>query len=404
MLTLEERVPKIAPTSSQEYASRYLFSGYKDTSKRTEGGAVLPVDGNGKPKHTPEETHQQLPPKRDKQAKAVSIIRSMLEQSDQPMSLREIASDPRLDVIDSNNPYVLVCASLRQNPDKLFEKIRKGVYGLVGKEYAVQSQPEPEKPMPKEHDEPVHGGNGSIKTKSRPHKKRYHRVEGGYVRNGSNNGSNGSGSNNGTVSVSGGNGKKVKTTASSKRGNATDLELVNRAKEGDLVAFEDLMGAYRNLVGRIIYDRVYDVHITADLIQVTFLKAYKSLRTLKEGNKFKGWVASIARNTIIDHFRKNKVTPTSLDEFIDEGLDPPDPVHRWGVNEFQGVKEETREVILTAIRKLPPIYGQIIKLRHLNDMTYKQMAKQIHSPVATVESRLYRARLLLREVLDRELV
>ena len=61
--------------------------------------------------------------------------------------------------------------------------------------------------------------------------------------------------------------------------------------------------------------------------------------------------------------------------------------------------EEMREKVLTVVNGLPRIYQQIILLRHLRRMTYKEMSDFLGLPVATIESRLYRARLMLKEQL-----
>lgn len=178
-----------------------------------------------------------------------------------------------------------------------------------------------------------------------------------------------------------------------------DDELVVRFKEkGDRRAYERLVAKYSNYVASIAFNIVGDPHIAGDMAQETFVKAYKKIQHLDNPRRFKAWLFSICRSTCIDWLRRERIRPCSLDRMAeDEGLEPPESVRRGSVSTEV---EELRERIMTVITQMPKIYQQIVMLKHLRNMSYKDMSDFLGVPIATIESRLYRARLLLKERLQ----
>ena len=178
-----------------------------------------------------------------------------------------------------------------------------------------------------------------------------------------------------------------------------DVALIGRCREGDLTAFEALVAKYSNLVGSIAYNILGDVHVAGDITQETFLKVYRHLPELEEVKRFKGWLCSIVRTTCVDHLRKDRVKPASLDKISDEGLEPEGEIIGSALRPASQELEELREKTLQIVNQLPKIYQQIILLRHLRRMTYREMSDFLGLPIATIESRLYRARLMLKDKL-----
>jgi len=178
-----------------------------------------------------------------------------------------------------------------------------------------------------------------------------------------------------------------------------DVALIGRCQEGDLDAFEALVSKYSNLVGSIAYNIVGDVHVAGDITQETFLKVFKHLPELAEPKRFKGWLCSIVRTTCVDHLRKDRVKPASLDKINDDGLELEGEIIGSALRPASQELEELREKTLQIVNQLPKIYQQIILLRHLRRMTYREMSDFLALPVATIESRLYRARLMLKDKL-----
>lgn len=180
---------------------------------------------------------------------------------------------------------------------------------------------------------------------------------------------------------------------------ADDAALILRSRAGETEAFETLMSKYANLVGSIAYNIVGDVHVAGDITQETFLKVYRNLENLEDPRRFKGWLCSIVRTTCVDWLRKERVRPASLEKIAEDGVEPQGEFLGAVFKQTSTELEELREKILYIVNALPKIYQQIILLRHLRKMTYREMSDFLGLPIATIESRLYRARLMLKDKL-----
>jgi len=178
-----------------------------------------------------------------------------------------------------------------------------------------------------------------------------------------------------------------------------DALLIERSRKGETAAFEDLMAKYANLVGSIAYNIVGDVHAAGDITQDTFLKVYRNLGNLEDPRRFKGWLCMIARTTCVDHLRKERLKPASLEKIAEDGVEPEGEFLGAVFKQTSTELEELREKILHVVNGLPKIYQQIILLRHLRKMTYREMSDFLGLPIATIESRLYRARIMLKDKL-----
>jgi RNA polymerase sigma-70 factor (ECF subfamily) len=179
-----------------------------------------------------------------------------------------------------------------------------------------------------------------------------------------------------------------------------DAALIERSRAGESESFEALIAKYANLVGSIAYNIVGDVHVAGDITQETFLKVFRNLANLEDPRRFKGWLCSIVRTTCVDWLRKERVKPCSLETIAQDGLEPEGEVLGTVFRQTSTELEELREKILHIVNDLPKIYQQIILLRHLRRMTYREMSDFLGLPVATIESRLYRARLMLKDKLQ----
>jgi len=178
-----------------------------------------------------------------------------------------------------------------------------------------------------------------------------------------------------------------------------DAVLIARAQTGETGAFESLMAKYANLVGSIAYNIVGDVHVAGDITQETFLKVFRNIANLEDPRRFKGWLCMIVRTTCVDWLRKERLKPASLEKIAEDGLEVEGEFLGAALNPSSTETEELREKVLHVVNALPKIYQQIILLRHLRKMTYREMSDFLGLPVATIESRLYRARLMLKDKL-----
>jgi len=183
---------------------------------------------------------------------------------------------------------------------------------------------------------------------------------------------------------------------------AQDHELVARVKAGENDFFEEIVRRYQRQIGNFIYRMIGDYETALDLTQEVFIKIYASLDRYKFEYKFSTWIFKIASNTAIDHLRKQTVLIRSLSQTTADmeevELQLPD---RAASPEQALAKRERREQIEWVIAKLPPHYRELIVLRHVNDLSYDEIAEVTGLPLGTVKNRIFRAREAMRKQLQR---
>ena len=130
-------------------------------------------------------------------------------------------------------------------------------------------------------------------------------------------------------------------------------------------------------------------HDAEDIVQESFLKAYKALDTFRGGDA-RAWMLSIVRNTAMDFRRRDKsgIAVPLGDEGYEPRDDSPDP-------ERILVDQSRREQVRQAISHLEPEFREVIVLREIEGLSYKEIASVLSIPMGTVMSRLSRARNLL---------
>jgi len=136
-----------------------------------------------------------------------------------------------------------------------------------------------------------------------------------------------------------------------------------------------------------------------DLVQETYLKAYRYYDKFEEGTNFKAWLFKIMKNTFINNYRKRQQAP-ALSDFADIEESFESQVSEDVARPIKNPEEEFLENVLDedvqrALDKLPPDYRMVVILADLEGFSYKEIAEILEVPVGTVMSRLYRARRLL---------
>ncbi|NUN51037.1 MAG: sigma-70 family RNA polymerase sigma factor [Candidatus Brocadiae bacterium] len=173
-----------------------------------------------------------------------------------------------------------------------------------------------------------------------------------------------------------------------------DASLVSLARNGDAKAFEALVHRHSGLVGGIAWQVLGDSNAAADVAQETFLKVHRRLETLEDPTRFRAWICGIARTSAIDWIRRN-ARQKSLEQLEDSGRETAAPAPKEGSLE----QEELYAKVIRVVNGLPKLYRDVVVMKHLERKSYAEIAKAFGISVATVESRLYRARLLLRDTL-----
>jgi len=193
-----------------------------------------------------------------------------------------------------------------------------------------------------------------------------------------------------------------KTKNTQLRVSPSDEELVKSAKIGDALAFEQLVQRYEEKIYNLIYRMVDDKTIVKDILQETFIKAYRSLPSFRENSKFSTWLYRIAINFCLMHARKKKKKTLPLDELIqtEEGEIPKD-IPDWSSNpEATLQNKELKNKLESAISSLPDDYKSVLILRDIDGLSNKEVSKILNITVPAVKSRIHRAREFLRERLS----
>ena len=181
-----------------------------------------------------------------------------------------------------------------------------------------------------------------------------------------------------------------------------DHELVRACLDGDATAYRGLVERYQGRIYNVIFGMVRNREDARDLTQDAFVKAYKNLHRFRFGSSFYTWICRIGMNVAIDHLRKQKVRKAQ--EF-DDGIVTKEQggvislAHHRGSPDKELERTRVHQQILAALDTLPEQQRQVVVLREMEGMSYKEIAEVMDIPEGTVMSRLYYARKKLQEAL-----
>ncbi|MBL8204025.1 MAG: sigma-70 family RNA polymerase sigma factor [Blastocatellia bacterium] len=180
----------------------------------------------------------------------------------------------------------------------------------------------------------------------------------------------------------------------------SDAELVRRCRAGDSVAWEQIVHNFSRRVYNLAY-RFTNRHESAeDLTQEVFVRVYRSLDQYDPyAGDLANWLMRLARNLVIDDYRKRVRTPTDVGEDLTDhefhlrsGADTPD----------RRVERQERALqVHQAIAKLPPDLRECVILRDIEELSYQEIVDILEIPLGTVKSRINRGRIELAKTLRR---
>ena len=174
-----------------------------------------------------------------------------------------------------------------------------------------------------------------------------------------------------------------------------DLILLERARAGDLEAFNDLVTCYQDQLFALVVRMVPDRDQASDVTQEAFFSAYRNLKSFR-GGSVKSWLNRIAVNAAMDTQRARKRRPVSpYPELEDESWQPPageeaDPVHT-------ALTTERTIVLNAALASITPDQRTAIVLFDVEGYDYAEIAEMTGVSLGTVKSRIHRGRLALRD-------
>jgi RNA polymerase sigma-70 factor (ECF subfamily) len=178
----------------------------------------------------------------------------------------------------------------------------------------------------------------------------------------------------------------------------SDWLLVQRTVAGDQKAFELLVLKYQRRIGRLVSRMVRDSDIVDDIVQETFIRAYRALPQFRGEAQFYTWLYRIAINTAKKTLLDMKRNPVISENAL-RSRDEDDETSNIGM---ELTSEETPETTLAAkeigaavnaaMDALPEDLRQAVSLREIDGLTYDEIAEAMNCPIGTVRSRIFRAR------------
>lgn len=162
-----------------------------------------------------------------------------------------------------------------------------------------------------------------------------------------------------------------------------ELELVARAKRGDLAAFEELVRVHQAMALRVAYLVVRDHAEAEDVTQDAFVKAHRSLGRFRDGSPFRPWLLRIVRNEALNR-RRGRGRREHL------ALRSVDPLEHEPSPEEVAVRNEDQAAVLAALDKLSEKHRAVVSARYLLGLSESETAEVLGIARGTVKSRLSR--------------
>ncbi len=182
----------------------------------------------------------------------------------------------------------------------------------------------------------------------------------------------------------------------------SDAEMIEAVKAGDATAYRGLVEKYQGRIYSVLYGIVRNREDARDLTQDAFVKAYRNLASFRADARFYTWLYRIAMNLGIDFTRRRKRSPVSgLEEDIaardeDGGISE---LHSTDSPSKALERKQLYKAIMDALETLPEQQKQVILLRELEGLSYREIAEVLDIAEGTVMSRLFYARKKLQGIL-----
>jgi len=176
-------------------------------------------------------------------------------------------------------------------------------------------------------------------------------------------------------------------------------EIIERCLTGDQAAWESIVRMYRRKVFNVAYKFVGRHDQAEDLTQDVFLKLYKSLDTFDRRANFQTWLISVSRNLCIDHYRAVRKERETINRDVDPSDFAPAPADTRVDTQLE--QRDRVKLLRKALDKLAPTLRTAVMLRDIQELTYQEIADQLHLPEGTVKSRINRGRTELARQIQR---
>ena len=170
-------------------------------------------------------------------------------------------------------------------------------------------------------------------------------------------------------------------------------KIIEVARVGDLLAFEQLMNLFERRVYGYVCRHVSNREDAEDITQDVFVKVFKKLGTFDSARSFTTWLFTIATNTVYDYLRarKGKSELLILDD-VESGFETIDPHEPYS---YIGAQVD----VAAALEKIKPTYRTALLLFYRDELSCEEIAEMLHVPTGTVKTHLARGRAALKEIL-----
>lgn len=180
-----------------------------------------------------------------------------------------------------------------------------------------------------------------------------------------------------------------------------DDKLVAEALGGREDSYKKLVDKYNRPIYFHIRKMVKEVEMVEDLVQEVFIKAFKNLKSYSTEYAFSTWLYRIATNHTIDYLRKKKLETFSINDPIqtkDGEMEVQLPDSSFATD-APLLKKQRKAIVQEAIANLPEKYRRVIQMRHMEELSYDEIALELDLPLGTVKAHIFRARELLYKAL-----
>jgi RNA polymerase sigma-70 factor, ECF subfamily len=188
----------------------------------------------------------------------------------------------------------------------------------------------------------------------------------------------------------------------------SDSAIISRIVSGDTCAFELVMRRYNRALYRTARSIVKDDAEAEDTLQDAYMQAYQSLAMFRGESRLLTWLTRIVVNQAVARLRKSARRAEVIS--LDGGMDYEQPAAEAAMSIGQSespdsaaMRAETRRLLERKIDELPEAFRTVFVLRALEEMTVEEVSAVLRIPEATVRTRYFRSRSMLRETLSREL-
>ena len=182
--------------------------------------------------------------------------------------------------------------------------------------------------------------------------------------------------------------------------------LIEKSKQGDLAAFEQLIMDYQKKIVNLAYRMLGNMADAEDAAQDIFVRVFRSISTFNEKAAFSTWLYRIATNVCLDLLRRKKRQNEQNTISINRGEENDEyelPIEDNGPSPYEQAKRNAAmDALEKALKNLGEEQRLVVVLRDINGLSYEEIAEITNCSLGTVKSRINRSRLMLRKLLEND--